>query len=395
MLCDLRIAVRALRSWRLGALAAVLTLAVGIGTTTSLYTLLRTALDSGATRIEDFERLGRVYASEPTAPSERTPIRAADFDLLSAARSFESIAAWTRTQMVVGRGVTDDTVSVTCVSAQYFSVLGARALAGRLFVAADFDGMAPVALVNDRLWWQPFAGRSLDDDVTITLNGTPRRVVGVIPAEFEFSFIGIGGDPWIPMTGAEKRANGPVSVIARLKPEHTWTAAAAELEALTPATGRSAASRWHVIPVEQDSRFRTTSATAAMLLPALVVLGGLLRNLGDHWNRRSRLRRRTPVRRHRRPLASARSAWLHRHRAAWRQGHLMSCGGRDGPLPRSRNAAACARSRSDGIPVPAPVAGRTAESLRAVHRPGHRRRCSRDSSVGIHYAHTRTKGDSL
>jgi predicted permease len=272
MLGDLRIAVRALRSWRWGTLAAVLTLAVGIGTTTSLYTLLRTGLDASATRIEHVDRLGRVYASDPATPTERTPIRASEFDVLSAARSFELIAAWTRTQMVVGRGVTDDTVSVTCVSAQYFSVLRARALAGRLFVAADFDGMAPVALVNDRLWWRRFAGRSLDDDVTITLNGTPRRVVGVVPGEFEFSFIGIGGDAWIPMTAAEKRANDPVSVIARLKPEHTWTAAAAELEALTPATGHSATSRWHIIPVEQDSRFRTTSATGVTLLPALVVL---------------------------------------------------------------------------------------------------------------------------
>jgi hypothetical protein len=59
MLRDLRLAVRALRSWRGGAVLAVLTLAIGIGTTTALYALLRVALADSTVEIEEVDRGGR------------------------------------------------------------------------------------------------------------------------------------------------------------------------------------------------------------------------------------------------------------------------------------------------------------------------------------------------
>ena len=69
MLRDLRLAFRSLRSWRFGAVVAVLTLAVGIGTATSMYALVRTALSSTIPDIDDLPSLGRIYASSRTSGS--------------------------------------------------------------------------------------------------------------------------------------------------------------------------------------------------------------------------------------------------------------------------------------------------------------------------------------
>jgi predicted permease len=273
MLRDFRIAVRTLRSWRLGSVAAVLTLAIGIGTTTSLYALVQLLLASSSTHIEDVERMGRVYASNAAARVDRAPIPLAAFEaVLSKAQSFESIAAWTRADMTVGSGQDGEMVSVTSVSPDYFRVLRARPAAGRLFTREDFDNEAPVALVSEALWRGRLAKGSLADGVDITLNGIERRVVGVVPAKYDFPFIGIGGDAWVPMSGSDARAAGPVSVIGRLKPERSWGTAAAELSALAPGIERDPTWRWNAIPVQQDSRFRTVSGTTATLMPAVVVL---------------------------------------------------------------------------------------------------------------------------
>ena len=67
MLRDLRLAFRSLRAWRFGAFVAVLTLAVGIGTATSMYALVRVALSSTIPDIEDLPPLGRIYASSRSA----------------------------------------------------------------------------------------------------------------------------------------------------------------------------------------------------------------------------------------------------------------------------------------------------------------------------------------
>lgn len=273
MLRDCRIALRTLRSWRLGSVAAILTLAIGIGTTTSLYALVQVLLASSSTQIEDVERMGRLYASNAAARVERASITLADFKVaLSKAQSFESIAAWTRAEMTVEAGQDDDTLSVTSVSVDYFRVLLARPAAGRLFTREDFDNETPVALVSEALWRRRFANGSLGDGVDITLNGIGRRVIGVVPVKYEFPFIGIGGDAWVPMSGSSARSDGPVSVIGRLKPEYSWGTAAAELSSLSGAIQGDPSWRLYAVPVQQDSRFRSLSGTTVTLMPAIVVL---------------------------------------------------------------------------------------------------------------------------
>jgi hypothetical protein len=96
LLRDLRLAFRMLRSWRLGAVAAVLTLAVGIGTASSMYALVRMALASTIPDVDDLPALGRIYASSRGLGVERAQLTLQDVELLASASSFEAVGAYRR-----------------------------------------------------------------------------------------------------------------------------------------------------------------------------------------------------------------------------------------------------------------------------------------------------------
>lgn len=272
MLRDLRIAVRSLRSWRWGALLAILTLAAGIGTTTALYALLRVALSESAVEIEEVDRVVRLHAFNPALGVPRAPVTFDDFDAtLAGARSFESIGAYQGVEMAIGGGPEAETVSVMRVSARFFEVLRGRALEGRLLTPADGADGAPVAVVSERTWRRRFAGRRIADAPSIRLDGREHAVVGVLPAAFSFSMIGLAPDVWIPLSRPAE-GGARVQVISRLAPGVSWAAAAAELSTLAVPLQEETGWRWTGIPVEHDVRARTGGATVWIFLPAAVVL---------------------------------------------------------------------------------------------------------------------------
>ena len=270
MLREIRHAVRSVSRWRSGAVMAALTLAIGIGTATSLYAFLHAVL-SIAPHIEDLSTVGRIYASSPTLGVERAPLSLNDFQLAAGASSFESVAAYTVDDAVMAMGAQTATVSAGQVSADFFDVLRTRTGAGRLLFSADFREDASVAVVSDRIWRTYFGGRALGDAV-LTLEGTPRTVIGVLPPEFGFPFIGIDADMWVPMRAAPGAAQRRVSVIGRIKPDRTWDVASAELAALARPQNANGLWTWNAIPVQDDVRKRTGLGFAFMMGPALVIL---------------------------------------------------------------------------------------------------------------------------
>lgn len=274
MLRDLRSAVRSLRAWRWGALLAVLTLAIGIGTTTALYALLRVALADSAVEMEAVEHVVRIYGENPASAIRRSPVALEDFEAAASSglRSFEALAAYQAVELSVGGAAEDDAVKVMRVSPRFFQVTRASAVAGRLLTAADHTNGAPVAVVGEITWRRRFAGRGIGDAPVIRLNGRDHRVVGVLPTSFSFPMIGITGDVWIPLARRNGRAPTLVSVIARLGPGVEWASAAGELGTLRPPNGPEAGWRWGGVPVRQDVRARTGGSTVLMFMPAVVVL---------------------------------------------------------------------------------------------------------------------------
>jgi predicted permease len=271
MLRDIRLAFRMLRSWRFGAAAAVLTLAIGIGTASSMYALLRLALASTVPDVEDLPSLGRIYASSRALGIERAPLTLKDADTLASSSTFEAVGAYSSDDSEMTAGGEPVPVSTGEVSDGFFAAMRARAIAGRLPSPDEVHQGTAIAVVSDAIWRKHFAGRSIDNAVA-TIDGTPRTVVGVLPPGFGISFVGISADVWIPVARSREALGRRVGIIARLKPGVTWTAASAELDALGHAQNSNGLWTWSAIAVEQDAKRRTVGGFAMMFGPALVVL---------------------------------------------------------------------------------------------------------------------------
>jgi predicted permease len=272
MLGDLRYAVRSLRRWPLGAAMAIATLTIAIGTATGLYALLRASLANQTPQIENIDAVARIYASSRSLDVARAPLSLVDFQsALATASSFESIAAYQSDEHQITVGGMTATISVGQVTELFFQVFRARAASGRLISAQDARGREPVMVVSHSMWGKYFAGRT-PGEATLNMDGTSWAVVGVMPPEFGFSFLGINADAWTWMPTQVEAAPRSVSVIARLRKDRSWTAAAAELWALATAHTPNSQWTWQAIPVRDDLDKRVRGASAFILGPALIVL---------------------------------------------------------------------------------------------------------------------------
>lgn len=268
MFSEFRFAARSLRRWRGGAVTATLTLALGIGATTALYALARVILPD-LPGVPDTRQLGRVFASSPSLRVERSPVALNEYDaLLSKAASFSAIGAYAAEDATIGTVPDERIVTAGYASPSFFQALGVPPKAGRVFTPADIDAASPVVIVSDAFWHKAFPDGRVTSAV-VRVDGVDRTVVGVMPPEFAYSFVGIGADIWIPLGRASVKMPSIVSVFARLRPGATWQSADAELASLSTGHGQWI---WRAIPIDADSRVRAMSAYAFTLGPALVVL---------------------------------------------------------------------------------------------------------------------------
>ena len=271
MFSEFRFAARTLARWRGGLPVAVLTLAVGIGTTTALYTTVHVALGTllDFPGVPDLDRVGRIYASSQPLGVERGPVALNEFGAtLSRATSFESIGAYAQAEATVGRSAEERVITAGYASPGFFGAMAVPPLAGRLFTDADLATSQPVVILSDGLWRKEFPDRRLAG-ASLTIDGVERAVVGVMPPEFSYGFVGIGADVWIPMRPGSRETPAIVAIFARLRPGVGWQAADAELGALD---GKSGPWTWRAIPIREDTRFRATAAYGFTVGPAIIIL---------------------------------------------------------------------------------------------------------------------------
>jgi predicted permease len=282
MLSELRSATRGLVKWR-GAVVAALTLAIGIGTTTGLYALVRVLL-ADMPGVPDLDRLGRVYASSQALGVERSPVALNEFDsTLSSATSFSAIGAYSAADAVLGAGPDARPAIAGYASPAFFTAMGVLPAEGRLFTAADVTDSPNPVILSAALWRKQFPNGHVGVS-TMWVDGVERTVIGVMPPEFHYEFVGIAADLWVPLGRARIGMPAIVSVYARLRNGVTWPAAQAELAALSRGPGGStspAPSRmesnggrwsWRAIPIEDDTRYRAVTAYGLTLGPALLML---------------------------------------------------------------------------------------------------------------------------
>ncbi len=229
---DLRYGARNLRRAPGFSLVAVLTLALGIGAATAIFSVVNGILIRPLPYREP-ERLVRLYEVSPQG-DDQNPIAAANFlDWRARARSFAVLAVhrWPYTTVLSGldtpvRAVVDD------LSPAALGALGVRPILGRLFGA---DEPREAVLLSGTLWRNRFGADSSVVGRSISLGDVPHVIIGVMPESFRFPVAAV--DLWRPVTepelAAADRRSHNLGAVARLAPGVPLAQAQAELRAIT------------------------------------------------------------------------------------------------------------------------------------------------------------------
>ena len=180
---DLRLAVRRLLHEPLFTVAAVATLALGIGSTSAIFSVARTALASPLPYPEPARRV--LIFSRWTAFQKTTVADQEIWDYRSMARTMTSVAGWTTVQENLTGAGRPARLTVGRVTANTFDVLGVAPWLGRSFTAAeDQPHGPPVVILGQALWRGRFGSDPSIIGRRVVLDDTPVEVVGVMPAGF-------------------------------------------------------------------------------------------------------------------------------------------------------------------------------------------------------------------
>jgi len=182
---DARYALRGLRRSPGFAAAAVVTLALGIGATSAIFSVVRAMLLSPLP-YRDPSRLVFVWSDMTAIGYPRAPLSAPELnDLRERSTRFDGFASiWSTTAALTGDGDPEQ-LRVGLVSTNFFSLLGADAAIGRTFAVDDESTDAPrTILLSDALWQRRFGGDPSIVGRAIRINGQTTTVVGVMPAGF-------------------------------------------------------------------------------------------------------------------------------------------------------------------------------------------------------------------
>src|SRR5271163_5366810 len=196
---DLKYAARMLLKSPGFVLIAVLTLALGIGANTALFSVVNGVL----LRPLPFPRPNELFVvSEKSAIFDNFSISYPNFeDWQRSNSSFSSLVAYRNDDFSVTGSGEAERVRAGMVSAGFFETLGVNPTRGRLFTAdEDRKGSAPVVLISAGLWQRKFGSAPDIIGKTITMNGDSYTVIGVIPASFQLESTNFGiKDVFVPI----------------------------------------------------------------------------------------------------------------------------------------------------------------------------------------------------
>jgi putative ABC transport system permease protein len=213
---------------------AVVTLALGIGASTAIFTVVDAALLRGLP-YKSPERLYHLWESTPQKEFAQREFSYPDYQDYQKNQVCEGLAAYTGGGAIMsGRGEAER-VMAPAATANFFSVLGVEALLGRTFQPGEDKPGAPrVVVLTYGMWQRRFGGDRGIIGQALTLNGDPYTVIGVLPASFQFALR--PADLWRPYqpTDAQltRRFMHGTNLIARLKPGVSEEQARAELSVI-------------------------------------------------------------------------------------------------------------------------------------------------------------------
>jgi putative ABC transport system permease protein len=286
MIHDIKYAVRSLTRTRAFTAAVVLTLGLGIGANTSIFTIVNAVILRPLPYAEP-DRLVRIRSELRAFGATDTGTASQElFDYQARTDLFSGVAGLFPVNANVTGGSEPERVDVLLVSANYFSLLGAAPALGRVFGPQDeAAGIAPVIIVSDAYWRRRLGADPNALGKTITVDGDPAVLVGVMPAGFRhpgrtlqsdvqvWSPAGFRGAPFAAPNRSRRFLEG---CLARLQPGVTIEQVQARLDAYGAQVRRQfpedypARIGWNptVISLHTDVVGRTTA-------PMLILLSGV------------------------------------------------------------------------------------------------------------------------
>jgi len=237
---DLRYGVRSLLKQPAFTLVAVITLALGIGGNSAMFSVVNAVL----LRPLQYPESDRIVVFEGINPPKgitQSNMSIPDFaDWQKQNQVFEQLAGFFSGGMLLTSGDETERVRTTGVTPDFFPLFRAGAIKGRTLQADDAQkGRDQVVLLSYAMWQRRFGGDQNVVGSKVTLSGKSTTVIGVMPRGFEYP---AQSELWVPYpidAAAEQRDNRFFSVVARLKPGITMRQAQAEMDTINQRLAQS------------------------------------------------------------------------------------------------------------------------------------------------------------
>ena len=234
LLQDLRYSIRRLVLAPGFTLTAILTLALGLGANTAIFSTVNALL----LRPYSFPKLDRLMLlreAEPNQPGNDRTAPADYVDLRTQGRAFSDIAAFRFSDFNLGNESGTGAVEGYLVSTNLFQMIGTQPLLGRNLSSDDGEeGRNQVAIISHRIWRERFASDPSVVGKTVRVNGRNTDIVGVMPPGFHYP---LGAEIWMPLTftSADRadRSARNLSLLAFLKDGVSRKQAQGELDAFS------------------------------------------------------------------------------------------------------------------------------------------------------------------
>jgi putative ABC transport system permease protein len=209
-------AVRALNRNITVSVIAILTLALGIGANTAIFSVVRTVILKPLPFIQQ-DRLIMVWETRPQTGERSLVLPASYFAWKTNSQIFEELAAIRQMDLVFTGSGNPVELPAESVTSNYFKMLGVKSVWGRTFLQEeDQPGKERVAVISQRFWLEHFGGDNISSGKTITLNGIQYDVIGIVP-DF-YSWTGRRIEIWIPLLLNEPLPAHYLSTMGRLSP---------------------------------------------------------------------------------------------------------------------------------------------------------------------------------
>ncbi len=286
---DIRFGSRMLLRHRAFTFVAVASLALGIGANTAIFSLVN-ALLLRPLPVEDPDRVVAVFTSYQGGSRYGITSYPDYKDLRDGLDVFADLAAETYTPLGLAGVSGSEVLLGQVVTSNYFSVLGVQPSLGRSFLPEEdaTPGSHPVAILSHRTWERRFGSDPQIIGQTVSVNGRPFTVVGVVPESFSGTSVIVAPDVWVPVMMASQaltfsvqldgRVDPFLNLIGRLKPGITVSQAQVAAQGLAATLAREypAQNSGKSFTVVEAERNRIGTGTTEGIAGFMAVLMGVV-----------------------------------------------------------------------------------------------------------------------